>query len=181
MYEKFSVQVPEAARNLAEKNIDLAEKAIDDFLQAARKSFDVTQSRSMPTAFGDLSRKSFDLTEHNLRATFAHARKLARAKNLSEVLQLQSNYVKSQLAAFQDHVAQRVAAKPGEPFPSRLEINSSDSGTDTVAVTSPKPKATIDATGAAAPSVKGPVRVKNPGRKPKRDKPVKPRPPVTSH
>lgn len=173
MYEKFSVQVPEAARNLAEKNIDLAEKAIGDFLQAARKSFDVTQSRSTPTAFSDLSRKSFDLTEHNLRATFEHARKLARAKNLSEVLQLQSEYVKSQLAAFQDQVAQRVAAKPGEPVPSPLGTSSSDSGTDPGAVISPKPKATIGAT--------GPVRVKTPGRKPKRDTSAKPRPPVTSH
>ena len=181
MYEKFSVQVPEAVRNLAEKNIDLAEKAIGDFLQAARKSFDVTQSRSTPTAFSDLSRKSFDLTEHNLRATFAHARKLALAKNLSEVLQLQSEYVKSQLAAFQDQVTQRVAATPGEPVLSPLGTNSSDSGTDTVAVTSPKPEAATEATVAATPSVTGPVRVKNRGRKPKRDMPAKPRPSVTPH
>jgi phasin len=111
------LQVPEALRNLAETNVDQAEKAFNGFLEAARKSLDLMQSANMPSPIRDIPKRSLDLTEKNMKAAFEHARKLALAKDLQEVLQLQTEFLKSQFVAAQEQMKQlgsNLSAKAGE-------------------------------------------------------------------
>jgi phasin len=108
---------PEALRNLAETNVDQAEKAFNGFLEAARKSLDLMQSANMPSPMRDIPKRSLDLTEKNMKAAFEHARKLVLAKDLQEVLQLQTEFLKSQFAAAQEQMKQlgsNLSAKAGE-------------------------------------------------------------------
>lgn len=52
-------------------------------------------------------------TEANLKTTFKHARKLVQAKDIHEVMQLQSEFVRSQFASATDqfkHITNTTAA-----------------------------------------------------------------------
>src|SRR4030081_2297886 len=98
------LQVPEALRNLAKTMVDKAEKAFNGFMEAARKSLDLMQSANMPSPIRDIPKRSLDLTEKNMKAAFEHPRKLALAKDLQEVLQLQTEFLKSKLVAAEDQM-----------------------------------------------------------------------------
>ena len=106
MDPKTQLQIPETLRNIAETNVDQAEKAFKGFLDAARKSVDTMQSANMPGPIGDVPKKSLDLTEKNMKATFEHARKLVHAKDLQEFFQLQTEFLKNQFAAVQEQMKQ---------------------------------------------------------------------------
>ena len=51
----------------------------------------------------DVSAKALSFTEANLKAAFDHAQKLIQAKDPQEILAHQSEYVKNQLAAMEEH------------------------------------------------------------------------------
>lgn len=86
-------EVPAELRNMAERTIEQAEKAFDTFVEAANKSM---APFTHPGA--EISRKVLSLTEQNMRSAFDHARKLAQATDLQEAMQIQSDFLKSQIA-----------------------------------------------------------------------------------
>jgi phasin family protein len=51
----------------------------------------------------DVSAKALSFTEAHVKAAFDHAQKLIQAKNPQEFLAHQSEYVKAQLAAMEEH------------------------------------------------------------------------------
>ncbi|MFN3672405.1 MAG: phasin family protein, partial [Bosea sp. (in: a-proteobacteria)] len=68
----------------------------------------------------DVTRKAMGFAESNIAAAFDLAQKLVRSKDLTEVMQHQSEYLKSQMAALQSQLkdmgaaAQDVAAKAAD-------------------------------------------------------------------
>jgi phasin len=101
MDPKMTMQVPEAVREVAEKAVEQTEKAFDVFLSAANKSVAM-----MPSPATDISKKTLALTEQNMKSAFEYARKLLHAKDIQEVLQIQGDFFKSQLAAAQEQMKQ---------------------------------------------------------------------------
>ena len=87
------LEVPVELRNMAEKTIEQAEKALGMFFDAANKSM-----AAMPFPGAEVSRKALSLTEQNMKAAFDHARKLAQATDLEEAMRIQSEFLKSQFA-----------------------------------------------------------------------------------
>jgi phasin len=85
-------EVPAELRNMAERTIEQAEKAFDMFFEAANKSM---AAFTHPGA--EISKKALSLTEQNMRSAFDHARKLAQATDLQEAMQIQSEFLKSQI------------------------------------------------------------------------------------
>ena len=85
-------EVPAELRNLAQRSIEQAEKAFDMFFEAANKSM---APFAHPGA--EISKKALSLTEQNMRSAFDHARKLAQATDLQEAMQIQSEFLKSQI------------------------------------------------------------------------------------
>ena len=85
-------EVPAELRNMAERTIEQAEKAFDMFFEAANKSM---APFTHPGA--EISKKALSLTEQNMRSAFDHARKLAQATDLQEAMQIQSEFLKSQI------------------------------------------------------------------------------------
>jgi hypothetical protein len=55
----------------------------------------------LPSPAIDISKKTLALTEQNRKSAFDYARKLLHAKDIQEILQIQGNFFKSQLAAAQ--------------------------------------------------------------------------------
>ena len=99
MDPKFAMEVPTNLRQFAENSVDQAEKAFSAFIDAANKS-----ATMIPGPATDLSTKALSATELNVKAAFDHARRLVHAKDLSEVMQLQSEFLRDQFAAVQEQM-----------------------------------------------------------------------------
>ena len=99
-----SYEVPSDMRDLAEKSVDQARRAFDGFMTAAQKAAGQadTSAASLTTNAKSLGSKAMGFAESNVRSAFDLAQKLVRAKDLQEVLTLQSDYAKSQMTTIQE-------------------------------------------------------------------------------
>lgn len=96
-------EIPAEMRDLAEKSVTQAKKAFDGFLGAASKAVDTVagSTASVPFAAPELAKKAMDYANANVTAAFDLAQKLVRAKDVQEVVQLQTEYLKEQMNALQ--------------------------------------------------------------------------------
>jgi phasin len=92
-------QVPEAMRDLAERNIaqlretyERSKDALEGVLQSWERSFDATNQGAVA-----LNRKIIDIAQRNINSGFDLAKGLAGAKNLAEAMELQADYWRKQL------------------------------------------------------------------------------------
>ncbi len=97
-------EVPTEMREFAERSVAQARKAFEGFMGAVQKS---TTSLEAPVAnpalagAKDMSAKAVAIAENNVNAAFDLAEKLVHAKDIQEVMQLQSDYLKAQMANLQ--------------------------------------------------------------------------------
>jgi phasin len=70
-----------------------------NFIGAAKKATDAAET--LPFGVKDAVAKAMSFAENNVNAAFDLAQKLVRAKDVSEVLALQSEFAKSQMVAMQ--------------------------------------------------------------------------------
>jgi phasin len=70
-----------------------------NFIGAAKKATDAAET--LPFGAKDAVAKAMSFAENNVNAAFDLAQKLVRAKDVSEVLALQSEFAKSQMVAMQ--------------------------------------------------------------------------------
>jgi len=85
------MEVPAPVREFAEKSVDQAEKAISSFMESASKSVAM-----VPGPMTDVAKQTLAITEANLKASFEHARNLMKAKDIDEVMKLQSEFMRKQ-------------------------------------------------------------------------------------
>jgi phasin len=88
---KMTMEVPPQVRDFAVKSVDQAERAISSFMESASKSVAM-----VPSPMNDVAQRTFAITEKNLKAAFEHARKLMNAKDINEVMQLQTEFLRNQ-------------------------------------------------------------------------------------
>lgn len=106
MSNKPVYEVPTEMRDFAEKSVDQARKAFDGFMGAAQKAAEQVQgtAETARASATDASTKVMAQAEASITAAFDHAQKLVRAKDLNEVMALQGDFVKAQMAAFQSQM-----------------------------------------------------------------------------
>ena len=99
-----SYEIPTEMRDIAEKSVDQARKAFETFVSAAQKAADQADdtAATVKSNAKTLGTKAMSFAEQNVRTAFDLAQKLVRAKDLQEVLSLQSEYAKTQMTAIQD-------------------------------------------------------------------------------
>ena len=99
-----SYEVPSDMRDMAEKSVDQARRAFDGFMSAAQKAVGQadTTTASMQSNAKTIGSKAMGFAESNVRSAFDLAQKLVRAKDIQEVLALQSDYAKSQMTTIQE-------------------------------------------------------------------------------
>jgi phasin len=88
---KMTMEVPLQVRDFAIKSVDQAERAVSSFMESASKSVAMVQS-----PMNDAAQQALAITEKNLKAAFEHARKLMNAKDINEVMQLQTEFLRNQ-------------------------------------------------------------------------------------
>ncbi|MBV9558519.1 MAG: phasin [Pseudolabrys sp.] len=97
-------EIPAEMRAFAEKSVEQAQKAFDTFIAAARHAAVTaeTQAKSASGGAKEVGDLAMRFAERNISASFELAQKLVRAKDVQEVMKLQSDYVKAQMAALQE-------------------------------------------------------------------------------
>jgi phasin len=96
-------EIPNELRDFAERSVDQARKAFEGFLAVAQRAAGVAGDATNTSQNGAKSVSAHVLacTEQNVNAAFDLAQRLVKAKDPQEALALQSEYMKSQLAALQ--------------------------------------------------------------------------------
>ena len=97
-------QIPTEVRDFAEKSVEQARKAFEGFSGAAEKAIASVDTSALPFTGGakDVGVTALSYAEANVKAAFDLAQKLVQAKDVQEVLQLQSEFVKTQFSAIQE-------------------------------------------------------------------------------
>lgn len=104
MTNHLNLEIPAEVREFAEKTVDQARKAFDGYVAAAQKAAAQTEAAAENAAAGvkDMSAKAISYAEANVKAAFDLAENLVKAKDPKEIMAIQTEYLKSQIAAVQE-------------------------------------------------------------------------------
>ena len=129
-FEKLSLDttVPESVRALAEKTVtqtreayEKSKDALEEAVNSLERSFDAAGQGA--TAF---NRKLIDIAQRNLNSGFDLAKSLAGAKNLAEIVELQSAFIRHQFDVFANQASEiralssKIAADTAEPIKNQV-------------------------------------------------------------
>ena len=103
---KTPYEIPPEMRDFAEKSVDQARKAFDGFVGAAQKAAGSVenQSASVHTNARDMGEKAMGYAQANINAAFDLAQKMVKAKDFTEILAIQAEFAKAQMASIQTQV-----------------------------------------------------------------------------
>jgi phasin len=96
-FEQFSI--PPEMRTFAEQSVAQARMAFDGFIQAANQAMGHWEdhTKAARSSAQEIAQKSMSYAEKNVASTLEFAQKLMGAKNPTEVMGLQSEYLSRQM------------------------------------------------------------------------------------
>jgi phasin len=96
-------EIPNELRELAERSVEQARKAFEDFVTAAQKAAGTVEGAAHEAQSGakHVGAQILGFTEQNVNTVFDLAQKLARVKDPQEAVTLQSEFLKTQLNTLQ--------------------------------------------------------------------------------
>ena len=98
-------EIPQQLRELAEKNVEQARTAYGQFMDAMVKAtgmwMTAIPSNDMTSGFKVVQERAVRFAKQNAEACFALATELANAKDIQDVLAIQSRYAQTQAYALQ--------------------------------------------------------------------------------
>ena len=103
MAETPSFEIPPELREMAEKNVEQARAAYGqfmDFLTQAMGAWATSPGSAELGGFRVVQERAIAFAKENAERSFAPASELARAKDVQEVLTLQSRYAQTQMQTF---------------------------------------------------------------------------------
>lgn len=105
MFDKAQFEIPDAMRDMAERNVEQARSAYAQFMDMARKARDAVAKSQGAMAVGalDIQAKALQYAEQNINASFNFAADLARARDLKEYIDIQTRFAQRQM---QDYARQ---------------------------------------------------------------------------
>jgi phasin len=101
-------EIPKEMRSMAEASFDQARKTFEKFLSTAQQTAGSIEERGATVRAGakDISSKAISYAEKNVQASLDYAQALLKAKDLSEVMRLHSEYVQSQMRALAEQASE---------------------------------------------------------------------------
>src|SRR5215211_4712458 len=93
---RMNFQVPEEMRTMAERSVTQARQALENYLQAARRTSESMEQTTdkVQASSRDMAQKTLSAVEQNLRASLDYAERLVRAKDLQEITQIHSDFAR---------------------------------------------------------------------------------------
>jgi phasin len=96
-------EMPTEMKALAEQSIEAARKAFQGYLNASEKALGMVEtSTGAGQAARELGRKAMGYAQENVIDSFAFIDKLMRARDIEEVIRLQSEFAQSQAKKLSD-------------------------------------------------------------------------------
>jgi phasin len=97
-------EIPEAMRDMAERNVEQARSAYGQFLEMARQAQDVVSKSSdtMAQSARDIQLKAMRYAEQNMEANFAFVGDLAKARDLRDYMEIQSRHAQRQMQTYSE-------------------------------------------------------------------------------
>ena len=97
-------EIPQQLRELAERNVEQARAAYGQFMDAMVQATGMWSmampANSMTSGFKVVQERAVRFAKQNAEAGFALASELANAKDISDVLAIQSRYAQTQMQAY---------------------------------------------------------------------------------
>jgi phasin len=87
-------EIPKDMRSMAEANFDQARKTFEKFVASAQATAGTMEERG---GAKDIGAKAVAYAEQNVQASLDYAQSLLKAKDLTEVMRLHSEYVQGQM------------------------------------------------------------------------------------
>ena len=103
MPEKQDFQIPQEVREFAEKNVEQARVAygqLMEFMTQAVRAWSAASSTEIASGFKVVQERAIQFAKENADAGFALASELAKAKDLEDILRLQSNFAQTQMQSY---------------------------------------------------------------------------------
>ena len=100
--------IPKDMRTMAEASFDQARKAFDKFMESARSTAGNIEERrdAVRTGAREIGTKAVSYAEKNVQASLDYAQSLLKAKDLTEVMRLHSEYVQAQMRLLADQAGE---------------------------------------------------------------------------
>lgn len=95
-------EMPESVRNIMKASIEQARRAFDTFIAASQKTMSNLEGTSTTTTDGlrHLNEKIAEFTRMNAEANFQFAMKLADARQLNDVIEMQNAHARELMDTF---------------------------------------------------------------------------------
>lgn len=102
MAEMPQMEIPDAVRQLAERNVEQARAAYTQMMEAARKAQDtvVKSQGAMTQAALDVQAKAMRFASDNIEASFKLASDLARARDMKDYFEIQARHAQRQMQTY---------------------------------------------------------------------------------
>ena len=104
MSQTPSFEIPQQLRELAERNVEQARAAYGQFMDAMMQATgmwaNAIPANAMTSGFKVVQERAVRFAKQNAEAGFALASELANAKDISDVLAIQSRYAQTQMQAY---------------------------------------------------------------------------------
>jgi phasin len=103
MPEKQTFEIPQQLREIAEKNIEQARTAYGQLMDAMTQAMSAwisTPSEALTSGFKAVRERAIQFAKENAEAGFALANELTKAKDLQDVLRLQSSFAQKQMESY---------------------------------------------------------------------------------
>lgn len=95
-------EMPESVRSIMKASIDQARKAFETFISASQQAMSNFEGPTNPATDGlkQLNEKIAEYTKMNADSNFRFALKLADAKQVNEVIEMQTTYVREMMESY---------------------------------------------------------------------------------
>lgn len=90
--------IPDEMRKAADKSVEQAKKAFDDFVEATQKAVEKAERSATALSEGasDVNRQALALAEENVAASFDFASRIVNARSVEEVAAIQQEFFQRQ-------------------------------------------------------------------------------------
>ena len=98
-------QIPQEMRHLAEENVERARQLYLNFMDSVEQAMAIwsaPNSGTIPPGFSEVRDRAANIAKENANAAFKLAKDVTQAKDLQELLNLQTRYVQSQMKWYAD-------------------------------------------------------------------------------
>ena len=117
-------EIPREMRAFAEKSVEQARQAFESFISTAHNTLTTFggQAETTRQEAKDLGQRAMAFAERNIASSFEFAQKLVQARDVNEMVRLQSDYIAAQMEVFSEQakeLGERTSRMAKEPDRSR--------------------------------------------------------------